>query len=94
MVLSVLHEQDGGWHTFTSEQIPGLFVTGPEIDMPSLLDALPSTIHALIVAGGGVDYVIRRITSSEVLRKATDNIETLHFYAAKSGEEAVVSVQW
>ncbi len=49
-ILSVFHERQTGWHTFTSPQIRGLFLTGPDKDAQALLEALPSTIRALIEA--------------------------------------------
>lgn len=49
-ILSVFHQHETGWHTYTSPQLPGLFLTGPDADAPALCDALPSTIGALIEA--------------------------------------------
>ena len=47
-IMSVFHEHQTGWHTYTSPQIRGLFLTGPDEDAQALLKALPSTICALI----------------------------------------------
>jgi hypothetical protein len=49
-VLTILHRHTTGWHTFTSLQLPGLFVTAKDEDSDELLETLPSTINALIRA--------------------------------------------
>jgi hypothetical protein len=40
-VLTVRHEFAHGWHTFTSDDIPGLFVSGHERDYHELRESLP-----------------------------------------------------
>lgn len=62
-ILSVFHQHETGWHTYTSPQLPGLFLAGPDEDALSLSDALPSTISALIEAADQRAVLIRRAES-------------------------------
>ena len=62
-ILSVFHQHETGWHTYTSPQLPGLFLAGPDEDALSLSDALPSTICALIEAADQRAVSIRRAES-------------------------------
>lgn len=49
-VITVLHQEKSGWHIFTSDQLPGLFLSGRDEDYTELCESLPSTISALIAA--------------------------------------------
>ena len=84
-VLSIIHQYRTGWHTYTSPQMPGLFLTGPDEDAQALLDALPSTICALIHAAEQRSASIHRTQS---YRGSTDQVrnadvkEIMHFLVA------------
>lgn len=82
-ILSVFHQHETGWHTYTSPQLPGLFLTGPDEDALSLSDALPSTIRALIEAADQRAVLIRRAESYRSRTAAGhNNVNTgdvLHF---------------
>jgi len=81
-ILSVFHEHVAGWHTFTSPQMPGLFLTGPDEDFNALCDALPSTINALIEAEGRRPVSIQAAESyhNNVTEAAkADRQKVLHF---------------
>ncbi len=47
MIIDVTHECSEGWHTFTSTQFPGLFVTGQQQDLEDLYAEVPLVIAAL-----------------------------------------------
>ena len=57
-IITVLHESGDGWHTFTSEQVPGLFLTGREEDLQQLYEAVPNVIAELAKADFGSDVVV------------------------------------
>jgi hypothetical protein len=57
-IITVTHEADGGWHTFMSEQVPGLFLTGQDEDLQELYESLPAIIAALTRADFGVDVIV------------------------------------
>ncbi len=82
-ILSVFHQHETGWHTYTSPQLPGLFLTGPDEDALSLSDALPSTICALIEAADQRAVLIRRAESYRSRAAAGHNEhnmkDVLHF---------------
>lgn len=48
MIIEVRHDCAGGWHTLTSEQIPGLFLIGEQADLAELYDEIPQVIAALL----------------------------------------------
>jgi hypothetical protein len=52
-IIDVTHECDDGWHTFTSEQIPGLFLTAHESDLENAYNDIGRAIEALILADYG-----------------------------------------
>ena len=84
-VLSVVHQHGTGWHTYTSPQMPGLFLTGPDEDAQALFDVLPSTICALIYAAEQRPASIHQTPSyrgrADCPRHA-DVKEILHFLVA------------
>ena len=90
-VLSIVHQYRTGWHTYTSPQMPGLFLTGPDEDAQALLDALPSTICALIHAAEQRSPSIHQTRpyrgSADFARNA-DVKEVLHFWVAFTGPGA------
>jgi hypothetical protein len=57
-IVTVLHEVDEGWHTFTSEQVPGLFLTGRDEDLEQLYESVPGVIADLAKADFGRDVVV------------------------------------
>lgn len=91
-ILSVFHRHETGWHTFTSPQLPGLFLTGPDEDALSLSDALPSTIRALIEAADQRAVRIRRAESYRSRAGAGHddaNVgDVLHFLVTSAGPGA------
>jgi hypothetical protein len=40
-IISVRHKYDDGWHTFTSPQVPGLYLVGKTEDLEGLYAAIP-----------------------------------------------------
>ena len=90
-ILSVFHQHETGWHTFTSPQLPGLFLAGPDEDALSLSDALPSTIRALIEAADQRAVLIRRAESYRSRIGPGHNInvrDVLHFLVTSVEPEA------
>ena len=61
VVLQVSHETRAQWHTFTSSDVPGLFVMGQSDHLSDLLDSLPATIAALVEARTGKSADVRRL---------------------------------
>jgi len=47
MIIEVRHECAEGWHTFTSDQIPGLFLAGEQQDLEELYEEIPILIECL-----------------------------------------------
>lgn len=84
-VLSVVHRHTAGWHTFTSGQLPGLFLTGPDEQFAELREALASTINALIHADSGINPDISPLPSFIPRRAHEGCEETLHFRVAGLG---------
>ena len=81
-VLSIVHQYGTGWHTYTSPQMPGLFLAGPDEDAQALLDVLPSTICALISVAEQRSASIRQTQSyrgGAGFAHNADVKETLHF---------------
>lgn len=91
-ILSVFHQHETGWHTFTSPQLPGLFLCGPDADAPALSDALPSTICALIEAADQRAVLIRRAESYRSHAAPGHNSvkarDVLHFLVTSAEPEA------
>ena len=90
-ILSVFHRHETGWHTYTSPQLPGLFLTGPDADARALSDALPSTICALIEAADQRAVSIRQAESYRGRLGPGHNIaarDVLHFLVTSAGPEA------
>jgi hypothetical protein len=90
-ILSVFHQHETGWHTYTSPQLPGLFLTGPDEDARALSDALPSTICALIEAADQRAVSIRQAESYRGGLGTGHNIaarDVLHFLVTSAGPEA------
>ena len=93
-ILSVFHQHETGWHTYTSPQLPGLFLTGPDEDALSLSDALPSTIRALIEAADQRAVLIRRAESYRSRAAAGHNAkmaDVLHFLVTNAEPDALKS---
>ena len=93
-ILSVIHQHETGWHTYTSPQLPGLFLTGPEEDARALSDALPSTICALIEAADQRAVSIRQAESYRGRLASGHNIiarDVLHFLVTSAGPEVANS---
>ena len=81
-ILSVIHQHETGWHTYTSPQLPGLFLSGPEEDAAALSEALAATICALIEAAEQRAVSVRRAESYRGRIAAGHNIavrDVLHF---------------
>lgn len=57
-IITVLHETHEGWHTFTSEQVPGLFLTGREEDLQELYESVPRVIAELAKADFGFEVIV------------------------------------
>ncbi len=90
-ILSVFHQHETGWHTYTSPQLPGLFLTGPDEDAMALSDVLASTICALIQAAEQRAVSIRRAESYRGHIASGHNIavrDVLHFLVTNPGSEA------
>ena len=91
-ILSVFHQHETGWHTYTSPQLPGLFLAGPDEDALSLSDALPSTISALIAAADQRAVLIRRAESYRGRAAPGHNDvkvrDVLHFLVTSAEPEA------
>ena len=86
-ILSVFHEHQTGWHTYTSPQIRGLFLTGPDKDAQALLEALPSTISALIEAMEHLSVFIQQAESYQghaALAQDAGTKEVLHFLVSNA----------
>ena len=49
-IIEVTHACSEGWHTFTSEHIPGLFLTVHEANLEAAFYDIPKAIEALIFA--------------------------------------------
>ncbi len=81
-VLSVAHQHNAGWHTFTSMQLPGLFLTGPDDQYAALREALVSTIAALIAAERG--------RSSDALRLDVSQVPSFKRFRAGKNDEPVL----
>lgn len=91
-ILSVFHQLETGWHTYTSPQLPGLFLAGPDEDARALSDALPSTICALIEAADRRAVSIRRVESYRSRFTTNRDIaarDVLHFFVTHAGPEAL-----
>ncbi len=58
MIIDVMHECSDGWHTFTSTQVPGLFMTGEQNDLEEMYDEIPVAIAALTKADFGKDVLV------------------------------------
>jgi hypothetical protein len=56
--MTVHHQEKSGWHIFTSDQLPGLFLTGRDEDYTELCESLPGTISALIMARAGQEKTL------------------------------------
>ena len=48
MIIEVRHDCAEGWHRFTSEQVPGLFLAGMREDLEEVYDEIPQVIAALL----------------------------------------------
>ncbi len=89
-ILSVFHLHETGWHTYTSPQLPGLFLTGPDEDALALSNALPSTICALIEAADQRAVSIRQAESYRGRLTPRHNIaarDVLHFLVTNTEPE-------
>lgn len=53
MIIDVIHECADGWHTFTSPQVPGLFLTAERNDLEEIYAEIPKAIEALTKADFG-----------------------------------------
>jgi hypothetical protein len=81
-VLTVLHQEKSGWHIFTSNQLPGLFLTGRTEDYTELFESLPSTISALLTARAGRQNArvqVFRVAPDEGMSSSTTPDTLLHF---------------
>ena len=90
-ILSVFHQHETGWHTYTSPQLPGLFLTGPEEDALALSDALAPTICALIEAAEQRAVSVRPAESYRGRVASGHNIavrDVLHFLVTNPAPEA------
>jgi hypothetical protein len=58
-VLNVRHEAHDGWHTFTSPNLRGLFLTGRAKDLDQLYDCLPTAIATLIECDTAGPFKVR-----------------------------------
>ncbi len=89
-ILSVFHQHETGWHTYTSPQLPGLFLTGPDEDARALSDALAATICALIQAADQRAVSIRQAESYRSRLGSRHNIaarDVLHFLVTNTDPE-------
>ena len=59
-IISVKHECADGWHTFTSPQVPGLYLVGRDDDLEGIYQAIPDAIARLALADFGVKVVVRQ----------------------------------
>ena len=82
-VLAIIHRHTMGWHTYTSPQLKGLFVTGPDDQASSLRDSVPVTIKALVEAGGN-----RRLDRWEWL----DSFQEEHGDSSRSDRDDILHV--
>jgi hypothetical protein len=73
MIIEVRHDCEDGWHTFTSQQVPGLFLAGERQDLEELYEEIPQVIAALAKQDFGRDV---EVTS----------VETYSDYAARLPE--------
>lgn len=89
-ILSVFHQHETGWHTYTSPQLPGLFLTGPDEDARALSDALAATICALIEAAEQRAVSIRQAESYRGHLASGHNVaarDVLHFLVTSAAPE-------
>jgi hypothetical protein len=59
MIIDVSHTCSDGWHEFTSPQIPGLFLTAPRDDLPTVFEEIPVIIAELIKGDTGFAYSVK-----------------------------------
>ena len=60
-IIDVIHEFAGGWHTFTSPQIPGLYIVTSKENLEDAYTDIPVAIEMLIEAdtGKAVEVLMR-----------------------------------
>jgi hypothetical protein len=58
MIIEVRHDCADGWHTFTSDQVPGLFLAGERADLEELYEEIPQVIAALAKCDFGRDVEV------------------------------------
>ena len=80
-VVSVRHEMTDGFHVFTSPQMPGFYLVGPDDDFPGLCDTIPTAIASLAEANLKKKFSVRPVDTFSAYREATvDRQRTLmHF---------------
>ena len=76
-VVSVRHERSDGFHVFTSPEVPGLYLLGPDNDYQGLESTIPEAIINLAEADQRKPFRVRRVwpysseISSDTAGKAT-----------------------
>ena len=85
-IITVSHEHSEGWHTFTSEQVPGLFVTGRDEDLQGLYEAVPVVIAELAKVDFGrmVTVTPEHTFSSYMEEIRPTDIPPVRYYSIKS----------
>jgi len=82
-IVGVAHEVDDGWHTFTSPQVPGLYMIGKSEDLEELYASVPKVIEELARADFGlIVKVTQRETFSsyiERMNKKFAALELIHY---------------
>jgi len=63
MIIDVMHECADGWHTFTSPQVPGLFLTAEMAQLEEIYAEIPTAIAALAKADFGKDVKAELVKS-------------------------------
>lgn len=74
-IVSVIHECADGWHTFTSKQVPGLFLVGQDADLQEVYEAIPNVIAALARADFGQDV---SVTPEKSFSSYVDSLPAAH----------------
>ena len=64
-IIAVRHRFADGWHEFTSDVVPGLYVVAEEADLAEAYNEIPLVIQALIAADFGKQSQVRQAKSFE-----------------------------
>lgn len=88
--IDVSHECADGWHTFTSDHIPGLFLTVHEANLEAGFNDIPQAIEQLIYADYGRKVKVEaQLTYDAYLVTLPESHKpTRHYYAIEDRKAA------